>query len=1559
MSLFNHQILRYLAIVSILLLLRGSFINAQSLKYSSNLFQDKDWSFVENKGQLADENNNLQPEIKYYGHQGSVYLYCKPRGISFVFTKIEKEPDQISEATRRPVGKGAGGIDPMKHQTPQPFKITYCRVDLVLINSNPHAQILSSDQQEYYENFYLANTSEVGITNVHTFKTIIYKDIYHRIDLILHSREGGMKYEFMVHPGGRVADIQIQWIGLENLKIAKNGGIKYTLSSGEFEESKPICYQGNKELRGDFENREGKVCFEVGHYDKAKDLLIDPIVDWATYYGGYNYDMGSSLVTDGAGNIYMTGDAGSSTGIASSGSYQSTRTGNENAFLAKFSRSGSRLWATYYGGGNEYSYGVNVDGSGNVYITGITFSKTGIATSGAYQTSYAGGASSYNSGDAFLAKFSSSGSRQWSTYFGGSNYDEGTGVCTDLNGNVYISGITGSTDQIATNGAYETAFGYGVSTGGSDGFIAKFNSNGAIKWATYFGGPGDNQINRIATDASGAVYITGLTNSTAGIATNSAFLTAIQGGYDMFLAKFDSTGGIGWATYYGGSGYDYSEGLVVDKSSNIYIGGYTQSFSGIATKGAFLTKHNNTKNSYDGCLVKFDSSGSLKWGTYYGNAGNEEVYNLALDDSGNVYITGSSGACTGISTPDAYQTTCHGGQNAFIAKFNGNGKRGYGTFFGSGTESGSAISLDHFGNVYLTGSTQSSIGISTIGAYQTKLAGGENAFLAKFKFYLNNDAGIVSIQKPKTVCPGNYPISIMLKNYGKVDLSKVEIHWGVNFIYQSTYNWTGDLKPDSTAIINLGSVNFKPGRDAIQAWTEFPNGIQDSLIYNDSSTVIDTIYQVPVALVRSNHNACQGVPFSLGNLPVNGNQYLWSSIPSGFSSTLSNPVLTLNQLTTSTYILKETNPTGCSTIDSTKIIVNAPPVAYAGTNATICAGKSEALGKSPVAGNFYSWRSDPAGFMSLSADTIVEPAYSTKYILTVINLIGCTSSDSAMITVNPTPIADAGNDATICAGNSVHIGSLGDVGFNYRWEYFPPGSVLNASSEELWVKPTSTMSYLLRVINNYGCRDSDTVKVTVNNLPTAYTGPSKTICNGAVDTLGKAPNQGSQYFWYNADESFTSKSANPVVTPSQTTMYHLSEINAAGCYKLDSVLIKVIPGVNEINAGANSTICSGTSVNLGEPSISGYSYVWKSVPTGFSSSSSDPQIVPSNTAIYILTKTANKGCSKTDSVTITVNPTPVADAGMDTRMCEGSQVILGAAKVPGNQYSWASLPAGFYSSSSDPDVMPKDTTTYILRVANVYGCTDTDSVNVIVIPSPESDPGKAQTVCAGTDVSLGAPPVTAETYFWSSNPVGFDSTSSNPIAIPDTTTTYTVTTFGRTGCSKRASVTITVNPIPDSHWKTISRCNTVRFIPRDSNKSFSWFFGDGDSDKIDVDPVHKYNVFGKYPVRLMAINSYGCKSVYDSVLDLSCSNTILNLAFYPNPFHSSAILKYELHKSSKVNIELFDAVGRLDSVIEDATQDAGQYSIDIDGKKMSLANGIYFLIFRSDEGDRSLKVISL
>lgn len=473
---------------------------------------------------------------------------------------------------------------------------------------------------------------------------------------------------------------------------------------------------------------------------------------WATYYGGADQDAGYKITTDASGNVYMTGQTGSATGIATAGAFQNTYGGGVDAYLVKFDGAGNRLWATYYGGpGADFGYGVKTDASGNVYLTGYTESTSGIATAGAFQTTYGG------SNDAFLVKFDAAGNRLWATYYGGSFFDQGTNLATDVSGNVYMAGYTSSSNDISSAGAHQITYG----GGGADAFIVKFNSSGVRQWGTFYGGSNEDYAFDIATDGAGDVAVGGYTTSSNDIATGGGFQNSYGGLQDAFIVKFNSAGTRLWGSYYGGSQLEYCFGITTGPGNCIYMSGQTQSTSGIASGG-----HQNTFGGFsDAYLVKFDASGNRIWGTYYGGTGIEEGTNVAADAFGNVFLAGDSyspNVGNTMSTPYGYQTNLIGSENLFMVAFTSSGVRVSATYYGKNHEEEAKVAVNVFGDVYLCGWTPSTTGMVSAGSHQTTYGGGlHDAILVKFATAVPHEEVIVPIDSfPPS--PTNTPPKILV-----------------------------------------------------------------------------------------------------------------------------------------------------------------------------------------------------------------------------------------------------------------------------------------------------------------------------------------------------------------------------------------------------------------------------------------------------------------------------------------------------------------------------------------------------------------------------------------------------------------------------------------------------------------------------------------------------------------------------------------------------------------------------------------------------------------------------
>ncbi|MFL5242523.1 MAG: SBBP repeat-containing protein [Gemmataceae bacterium] len=340
----------------------------------------------------------------------------------------------------------------------------------------------------------------------------------------------------------------------------------------------------------------------------------------------------------------------------------------------------------------------------------------------------------------------------YATYLGGSGSDNGTAIAVDLTGNAYITGNTTSTNFPGTTGSFQSTNG-----GGQDGFITKLNSDGsAIVYSTYLGGSSTDGPTTILIDATGDAYIAGLTNSTNFPTTAGAYQTSlIMANNSSFLTKLNATGdGLSFSTLFHSSvGPTSVNGLAINSLGNAYLTGITT--SGLPfTAGAFQTSYGGGPS--DGFVTEFNTSGTgLVYSSYLGGSSNDVGYGIALDASGNAFVTGNTFSTNFPFTTGAYQTSAPGNGDAFVTEINAAGSATvYSTYLGgaSGSETGYAIALDLAGNAYITGSTASSNFPTTAGAYQTtQPGGGGDAFVTKlnsagtaltYSTYLGGASGI-------------------------------------------------------------------------------------------------------------------------------------------------------------------------------------------------------------------------------------------------------------------------------------------------------------------------------------------------------------------------------------------------------------------------------------------------------------------------------------------------------------------------------------------------------------------------------------------------------------------------------------------------------------------------------------------------------------------------------------------------------------------------------------------------------------------------------------------------
>jgi hypothetical protein len=291
---------------------------------------------------------------------------------------------------------------------------------------------------------------------------------------------------------------------------------------------------------------------------------------FSTYLGGNGSDIGNGIAVDSSGNLYVVGDT-TSTNFPATG-VQKAKRGGQDAFVSKVSADGSRmLYSTYLGGTyDEHGAGIAVDSAGTAYVTGSTLSSDFPVVS-AWQPQLGGGQ------DAFIARLATDGnSLLFSTFLGGSGgslgYPEaGQGIALDTQGSAYIAGVTSSSNFPTLHPAQP------MLRGGTDAFVAKVNSAGALVYSTYLGGSGLESGNAIAVDASGNAYIAGQTFS-SDLPVVNAFQASSGGDYDAFVAKLSATGdAISAMSYLGGAGSDTATSVAVDTAGNVYLAGWTLS----------------------------------------------------------------------------------------------------------------------------------------------------------------------------------------------------------------------------------------------------------------------------------------------------------------------------------------------------------------------------------------------------------------------------------------------------------------------------------------------------------------------------------------------------------------------------------------------------------------------------------------------------------------------------------------------------------------------------------------------------------------------------------------------------------------------------------------------------------------------------------------------------------------------------------------------------------------------------------------------------------------------
>jgi gliding motility-associated-like protein len=713
--------------------------------------------FCENKGQMADMQGNVAKEVLFKTTAPGMDMYLTSSGLSYVFLKIERH--------KKGKVKSAFGH---KHKNGSNDSINgnYCRADMELVGAEISMEkVIKEMESEDYTNYYLGGICPDGVRNVHSYEQITIKNVYPGIDWVLYTtgKSAGLKYNFIVHPGADVSRIKLRYKWTDGPCLQNDGSVKIGTPMGEIIEGVPVSYQEGsitENVATQYVIDKNEISFSLGNYDKEKNLVIDPVLKWATYYGTNNSNIVAdlqSVTTDGT-NVWVSGAVICATSLPTvnpgGGAYFQgiCGVGGYNAFILKFNTSGVIKWATYYGGnGTDAGYSISSDGA-NVWVTGVT-SSTNFPLfnpgGGAYfQATLGVGALS----NAFILQFNTSGLRKWATYYGGNGTDAGYSISSD-GSNVWVTGETSSTNFPVLNPGGSAYFQGTLGVGAtSNAFVLQFNTSGVLKWATYYGGNRSDLGFSVSSDGSN-VWITGKAQSTNFPVFNPGGGVYFQGTlavgstYNAFILQFNTSGVCKWATYYGGNGDEVGNSISSD-GANVWVSGATGSTNFPVLNpggGAYFQGTLALGCIYNAFVLQFNTSGVLKWGTYYGGNGQDDVYSISSDGV-NVWIAGVTSSTNFPTLNPAnggcgsyFQGTLNGGtDDIFILQFNSVGVRKWASYYGTDSENdGSSICSDGT-NVFLsfdaeTGAFDPLLNPGGGAYYQDNIpTGSEITYIAKF-----------------------------------------------------------------------------------------------------------------------------------------------------------------------------------------------------------------------------------------------------------------------------------------------------------------------------------------------------------------------------------------------------------------------------------------------------------------------------------------------------------------------------------------------------------------------------------------------------------------------------------------------------------------------------------------------------------------------------------------------------------------------------------------------------------------------------------------------------------
>lgn len=674
------------------------------------------------------------------------------------------------------------------------------------------------------------------------------------------------------------------------------------------------------------------------------------------------------------------------------------------------------------------------------------------------------------------------------------------------------------------------------------------------------------------------------------------------------------------------------------------------------------------------------------------------------------------------------------------------------------------------------------------------------------------------------------------------------------------WQWTLGGSAGTSTSQNPSSTYSAPGTPTVVLHITTNAGCTDSV------TQAITVNANPVANAGSDGEICDGANTTLTASGAGaGGLYLWN--PGGLTTASIN----ISPVSTQNYTVTVTDANGCTNSDAVSVTVHPLPDAVAGPDLAVCKGNSATL--VGAGGNTYLWTPGNITTASLT----VTPAGTTTYYLLVTSAFGCTGNDTAVVTVNPLPVASFANNAPVCEGNSVSFIDNSNIisGTITAWSWnFGNAGTSTSQNPSSTYSAAGPFNVQLITTSDAGCKDTVTQNISIWAFPPADAGLDSAICDGGSASL--TASGGVQYLW--SPGGMTTATIN--INPNVTTPYTVTVTDGNGCVAQDvaSVIVNPLPVPD---AGIDQSICFGDNTTL--TATGGATYDW--TPGNLSGAS--VSITPNITTTYSVLVTTAAGCQATDAVTVAVNPIPVSAFSNSGNVCQFNTISftdqsnVSAGSI--TNWNWS-----FGNGSSSTDQSPDNfysghgNFSVTLTVTSDAGCTNQSIVDVIVYEKPIASITSVD-VCDGNPVNFtNASSISdgsALTYAWNLGDAS-TSTDANPVHSYSGFGHYPINMIVTSvnGCSDTMDITANVNPLPNAAIVAATVCEKIPAELNDGSTvaeglvvGWNWNFGDGGSSALQ-NVGHPYSTFGNYHITLDVVTDHGCPD-----------HTAYDLRVKPNP----------------------------------------------------------------------------